>query len=167
MGELADTEPLMALPALPYPATIEAAAAVDHQASVAFRGNRYSVPPGFRGATMQLFHRFGQRRPWRWSARRGSCWSPTAWPRPGAGLMVRTPEHREALEKVILGQFSTARPCDRKENRPPGPAALAERARLLGQADAGEPSVDLEELAEVIRLAFPGSTDVDGAEVTA
>jgi hypothetical protein len=165
VGELADTEPLLPLPALPYPATVETAAAVDHQASVAFRGNRYSVPPGYRGATMRLFHRLG--------SAGLEVVSPSGillvthhLAAPGAGLMVRTPEHREALEKVILGQFSTARPCDRKENRSPGPVALAERARLLGQAGS-EPSVDLEALAEVIRLAFPGSTIVDAKEVTA
>jgi hypothetical protein len=165
VGELAETEPLMALPAMAYPATIEAAAGVDHQASVAFRGNRYSVPPGFRGATMRLFHRLGSGA-LEVVSPSGILLVTHRLAAPGSGLMVRTPEHREALEKVILGQFSTARPCDRKENRPPGRAALAERARLLG-ADAGEPSVDLEEVAEVIRLAFPGSAEVDGAEVTA
>jgi len=72
--------------------------------------------------------------------------------------------HREALEKVVLGQFTTARPCDRKENRPPGAAALAERAKLLGP-HGGEPTVDLDSMAEVIRLAFPGATHVrDGEE---
>jgi hypothetical protein len=79
----------------------------------------------------------------------------------GAGMMVRTPEHRGALEAVVLSQFSTARPCDRKANRPPGVAATAERAKLVGP-DAAEPTVDLAELAEVIRLAFPGTTDVTG-----
>jgi hypothetical protein len=84
---------------------------------------------------------------------------------PGAGTMVRTPEHQAALEKVVLSQFSTARPCDRKANRPPGDAALAERARLLGPAGA-EPTVDLDRMAEIVRLAFPGSTDTTG-EVSA
>ncbi len=70
--------------------------------------------------------------------------------------MVRTPEHRAALEAVVLGQFSTARPCDRKANKPPGAAALAERAKLFG-AEGAEPAVDLDQLAEVIRLAFPAA----------
>ena len=65
----------------------------------------------------------------------------------------------------MLAQFTTARPCDRKANRPPGATALAERANLLGPAGA-EPSVDLEQMAEVIRLAFPGATEITG-EVTA
>jgi hypothetical protein len=78
---------------------------------------------------------------------------------PGAGSMVRTPEHRAALEAVVLSQFSTARPCDRKANRPPGQAALAERARLMGDAGT-EPTVDLAGMAEVIALAFPATTEV-------
>ena len=73
--------------------------------------------------------------------------------------MVRTPEHRAALEAVVLSQFASARPCDRKANKPPGQAALAERARLLGQSGE-EPSVDLDEIAKVIALAFPGTTQV-------
>ncbi|MGH9242978.1 MAG: Mu transposase domain-containing protein, partial [Acidimicrobiales bacterium] len=59
VGELAEAEPLLALPAAPYPATIEESAPVDHQASVAFRGNRYSVPPGLAGVTMTLRQRLG------------------------------------------------------------------------------------------------------------
>jgi hypothetical protein len=70
--------------------------------------------------------------------------------------MVRTPEHRGALEAVVLSQFSTASPCDRKANKPPGAAALAERARLLGPGGT-EPTVDLGGMAEVISLAFPGA----------
>jgi hypothetical protein len=79
---------------------------------------------------------------------------------PGAGLIVRTPAHREALEKVVLGQFSSARPCDRKANRPPGAGALAERARLVGP-DGAEPTVDLDAMAEIVRLAFPRSSVLD------
>ena len=48
----------------------------------------------------------------------------------GSGEIVRTLEHKQALEKVVLGQFSPKKPCDHKENRPPGAAALAERAKL-------------------------------------
>lgn len=164
VAELADAEPLLALPAAVFPATIEAEAAADARATVAFRGNRYSVPPGFGGQTMLLRHRLG--------TNTLDVVSPAGAPlvthtlaAPGAGLIVRTPGHREALEKVVLGQFSTARPCDRKANRPPGQAALAERARLLG-AGGAEPRVDLEEMAEIIRLAFPGSAEVDDQEVT-
>ncbi len=66
----------------------------------------------------------------------------------------------------MLAQFSTAQPCDRKANKPPGAAALAERAKLLGSGGA-EPSVDLDQMAEVIRLAFPATTDAAAGEVSA
>jgi transposase len=165
VGELADAEPLGALPPVPYPATIEVNAAVDHQASVAFRGNRYSVPPGLSGVTMTLRHRLGTATVEVVSPA-GIVLVTHELAPPGAGAMVRTPAHREALEKVVLGQFTTARPCDRKANRPPGATALAERAKLLGPAGA-EPTVDLEQIAEVIRLAFPDARDVTGEEVTA
>jgi hypothetical protein len=156
--ELADGEVLMALPAVAYPATIEETRFVDDKASVAFRGNRYSVPPGIGGIELTLRHRLGT----------GSLeiFSPAGIQLvshrlgiPGTGSMVRTPEHRAALEAVVLSQFSSARPCDRKANKPPGQAAPAERARLLGRVGE-EPSVDLDEIANVIALAFPGATQV-------
>lgn len=158
VGELADAEALGALPAVAFPATIEEIAPVDHRASVAFRGNRYSVPPGLAGVTMTLRHRLGTGA-LDVIAPAGAVVVTHHLAAAGAGTMVRTEAHREALEKVVLGQFSTVRPCDRKANRPPGAAALAERARLLGAAGA-EPAVDLEGLAEVVRLAFAGATEV-------
>jgi len=160
VGELADAEVLMALPAVPYPATVEVTRPVDDRASVAFRGNRYSVNPGMSGMGLTLRQRLGTATLEIFTPAGVLLVSHRLAP-PGAGAMVRTPEHRAALEAVVLSQFSTARPCDRKANRPPGAAAVAERARLLGGQDA-EPTVNLEQMAEVIRLAFPGSTDVSG-----
>jgi hypothetical protein len=149
--ELAEAEPLLALPVAPYPATICVEAPVDHQASVAFRGNRYSVPPGLTGALMTLRQRLGTTTLDVVSPSGVLLVTHRLAPR-GAGAMVRTPAHRDALEKAVLSQFSAARPCDRKENRPPGEAALAERAKLMGRAGR-EPRVDLEAMAEVVRLA--------------
>lgn len=162
VGELAEAEPLMALPAVPFPATIEELHPVDDRATVAFRGNRYSVNPGLGGVELTVRQRLGTATIEIFSPAGGLLASHRLAP-PGAGSIVRTPEHRAALEKVVLGQFSTARPCDRKANKPPGTAALAERARLLG-AEGAEPSVDLAGMAEVIRLAFPGSTEVSGGQ---
>ena len=160
VGDLADAEALMALPAVPFPATIEVTRIVDDRASVAFRGNRYSVAPGLGGAQLTLRHRLGTATVEIFSPAGRALVAHRLAP-PGAGSMVRTPEHRAALEAVVLSQFSTARPCDRKANRPPGAAALAERARLMG-AEGAEPVVDLQRLAEVVRLAFPGATVVPG-----
>ena len=163
VGELADAEQLMGLPAVPYPATIIVQRTVDVRASVAFRGNRYSVLPGLGGVEVELRHRLGTATVDVVSPAGVVIVTHRLAP-PGAGQMVRTPQHRAALEAVVLSQFSTARPCDRKANKPPGQAALTERARLLGPA-GNEPCVDLAAMADVIRLAFPDATTVTNATV--
>jgi len=156
-ARLRPAEELMALPAAPYPATIEVHAAVDDKASVAFRGNRYSVAPGLGGVEVTLRHRLGTASLEIFSSAGIELVShPLA--RSGSGAMVRTEAHRAALEAVVLAQFSTKRPCDRKANKPPGAAARAERDRLLG-GSSSEPSVDLDAMAEIIALAFPGTTE--------
>src|SRR5205807_1551865 len=52
VGALAAAEPLLALPAAPYPATVIVSRTVGDNAAVAFRGNSYSVPPGLAGAQL-------------------------------------------------------------------------------------------------------------------
>lgn len=169
VGELAGAEVLMALPAAAYPATVEVAAVVDDRATVAFRGNRYSVPPGLGGVEMTLRHRLGTATVEIVSPAPAVVASHRPAP-PGAGQVVRDQAHAKALEAVVLAQFSTSRPCDRKANKPPGAAARAERDRLAGPGGvtgpgAASPSVDLDRLAEIVHLAFPGATEVTGAEV--
>ena len=132
VGELAEAEVLMALPPMPYPATIEERRFSDDRATVAFRGNRYSVNPGLGGIELTLRHRLGTGSLEIYSPQ-GTELVSHVLALAGSGQIVRTAEHRAALEAVVLGQFSTARPCDRKANKPPGQAALAERARLLGR----------------------------------
>jgi transposase len=158
VGELAEAEVLMALPLVPYPATIEEKRFSDDKATVAFRGNRYSVNPGLGGIELTLRHRLGTKSLEIYFPQ-GTELASHVLAVAGSGTIVRTAEHKAALEAVILGQFSTERPCDRKANKPPGQAALAERARLLGDAGT-EPSVDLDAIAELIALAFPGVTQV-------
>jgi transposase len=165
VGELADAETLMPLPAVPYPATIEVTRAADDRASVAFRGNRCSVTPGPGGTGLTLRHRLGTGTVEIFTPG-GTLMVTHRLAPPGAGSVVRTPAHRAALEAVVLSQFPTARPCDRKASRPPGEAALTERARLMGP-EGLEPAVDLAQLAAVIRLAFPPATAAPGTEVTA
>ena len=135
VGQLGDAEPLLALPPLPYPATLLAGRVVADNASVAFRGNRYSVPPGLAGVELELRHRLGTTTV-EVHARSGARLVSHRLAPPGAHMMIRTAEHRAALEQVVLSAFSTERPCDRKANRPPGPDALAAAARLLGHAGA-------------------------------
>lgn len=138
VGALADAEPLLVLPALAFPATIEVARVVATNATVAFRGNRYSVPPGLTDVTLSLRHRLGSATVEIHSPVGGLLAAHRLAP-PGAGSIVRSVEHHTALERVVLSAFTTDRPCDRKANRPPGPEALAAAAALLG--DEGRPVV--------------------------
>ncbi len=148
VGALADAEPLLPLPPVPYPATVSQTGLVDVNASVAFRGARYSVPPGYIGTVLTVRHRLG---------------SPTleivsavgalvAVHRRATGGLVRTPDHRAALEAAVLGVFSTAAPCVPKGNHPPGPAARALAAALRGP-EAREVRVDLARYAELVEAA--------------
>ncbi len=149
VAELADSEPLLALPAVPFPATTEVSRTVADNASIAFRGNRYSVPQGLAGSILLVRHRL--------SSPTIDVVAPSGvilvthrLAPAGSGALVRSREHKEALEAAVLSAFSTARPCDKKANRPPGREALEEAARLLGPIGR-EPvstSVVYDEIAE-------------------
>lgn len=132
VGALAELEPLLALPALAFPATIEVSRVVAANATVAFRGNRYSVPPGLTDVSVLLRHRLGSATVEIHSQANAVLAAHRLAPA-GAGAIVRSVEHHAALEKVVLSAFSTDRPCERKANRPPGPEAVAAAAALLGR----------------------------------
>jgi transposase len=148
VGALADAEPLLALPPTPYPATLERVLPVGPDATVAFRGNAYSVPHGLAGATVTLRHRLGSPS-LELVAASGALLAVHALRERGAGLIVRTPEHRAGLEAAVLAASSGARPCARKGNHPPGAAARAAAAALLGD-EGREVTVDLARYAELV-----------------
>lgn len=150
VGALADAEPLLALPPAPYPATLEVPVLVRPDATVAFRGNAYSVPPGLAGTTVDLRHRLGSTTI-ELVAPSGALLGVHDLRHPGSGELVRTAAHRAALEQAVLAAFTTARPCDRKGNRPPGPAALAAAAELRGHGSR-EVTVDLDRYAELVEV---------------
>ncbi|MGE3447578.1 MAG: IS21 family transposase [Microbacteriaceae bacterium] len=151
VGAMADAEPLLPLPAAVFPATIEVTRVVAANATVAFRGNRYSVPPGLTGAELTLRHRLSSNTI-DIHAPSGAQLVTHRLAPAGAGAIVRTPAHHRALETTVLSQFTTARPCDRKANRPPGAAALVEAARLLGP-EGRDVIVDLARYAELVEGA--------------
>ena len=142
VGELAAAEPLLALPAAPYPATVIVPRAVGANAAVAYRGNSYSVPPGLTGTQAECRHRLGTPtlEIYSHAGARLACHRLAP---DGAGTLVRTPEHRAGLERAVLATFTTSPPCQRKGNHPPGEAARAEAARLLASLGGGEVTVDL------------------------
>jgi transposase len=151
VGVLAGAEPLLKLPAAPYPATVIVSRAVGANAAVAFRGNSYSVPPGLAGAQVQCRHRLGTATLEIYSAA-GVLLAAHRLAPDGAGALVRTAEHRADLERVVLSAFTTEPPCQRKGNHPPGDAARAEAARLLAGL-GGEVTVDLGRYAELAEAA--------------
>jgi transposase len=161
VGALAATEPLRALPVAPYPATIQVTRTVADNATVAFRGNRYSVPPGLGGLQLTLRHRLGTGTV-DLQAPSGSLLVTHQLAPAGAGSLIRTPAHHAALERVVLAAFTTARPCDRKANRPPGPDALAQAARLLG-VDGRDVTVDLAAYQQLVD-DHQGDYQVAGAQ---
>lgn len=155
VGELADREPLLALPPLAYPATVVVSRVVAANALVSVWGNRYSVPPGFIATEVSVRWRLGTDTIEVVSAAGAKVVTHRLAPR-GAGRTTRLPEHAAALEKVVLGAFNTDRPCRRKVNRPPSDAALVLAVELVGHAGR-DPIIDLGAYQRVIDATKVGA----------
>lgn len=135
VGELADAEPLRAMPA-PFPALIEVERTVRNQAWIPFRGNFYSTPPGHAGQVVVVRHRLGATSLDVLTSR-GVLLAHHVRQPDGAGVMQRADEHVKALTRVVLANFGDREPCRRKTRRPPSEAALAEADRIR-RARAGD-----------------------------
>ena len=143
VGELADTEPLLPLPPVPYPAEGTLVRKVAPNGLVSVWGNRYSVPPGVIGTEVTVRWRLGDDTSDVVSASGRLVTTHRSVPR-GQGRVVRLPQHTEALEKrVVLANFTTARPCEPKPNRPPSAAALAIAADIGASLPRTDPVIDL------------------------
>lgn len=148
VAERAATEPLRPMPSSPYPAVVEVARSVTWSALVSFEGNRYSVPPQFVNASVFVRARLGEDR-LEIRSKAGTVIAVHRRHPAGAGVCIRTGEHKAALESTVLEQFTTAPPCRRKPNRPPSQAARAIAAAL--RAEAKPVTVDLSRYAELVR----------------
>jgi len=143
VGELADAEPLLPLPPMPYPAEGTLVRKVAANGLVSVWGNRYSVTPGVIGTEVSVCWRLGDPTFDVISSSGRLVASHRRVPR-GQGRVVRLPEHTAALEKVVLAAFTSKRPCKPKPNRPPSAAALAIAADIgAGATQHGEPVIDL------------------------
>jgi len=60
VSELAATEPLLGLPELPFPASYREQRVVSREALIEFETNRYSMPPGYAGETVEVRARLGE-----------------------------------------------------------------------------------------------------------
>ena len=67
--------------------------------------------------------------------------------------MVRSQEQAAALEKVVLAQFTSQAPCERKGNYPPGATARAEAEKLLAGLGP-EVVVDLEAYSKLVEAGW-------------
>jgi transposase len=141
VGETAETERLLELPAVPFPAASEETRVVAANALVAVDGNRYSVPPQHVGHEVTVRRRLGNPALEVVSASGRVIATHHAAPR-GQGRVIRLPEHTRALENVVLATFNTDRPCNTKVNRPPSETALRIAAEITGVRGSG-PVIDL------------------------
>ena len=124
-------------------------------ALVSLWGNRWSVPPGLVAGHVQVRWRLGAET-FTIHAEGRVVVTHRLAPR-GAQRTIRLPEHAAALENVVLAEFSSDRPCNRKVNRLPSEAALALAAELLGDRGA-DPVIDL----DVYRRVVDGNQGVTG-----
>jgi transposase len=153
VGALAAAEPLLGLPELPFPAQYREERQVSRDALVEFDTNRYSVPPGHAGHAVEVRARLGELHLEIYTPA-GHRIARHRRALPGAAQTVRSDEHARMLERAVLDQFTTQKPCARKPNRPPGEQARAEAARLRGEGTAaGGVVVDLEQYARIARVA--------------
>lgn len=151
VGLLADAEPLLSLPASPFPAELEAERTVDAKALVNFEGNRYSVPPELLGQAVTVRARLGELDVEIASAAGRRVARHRRAPA-GAGQTIRDAEHSQALERAVLDSFSASPPCRRKANRPPGEEALAAADQIRGE-EGKEVAIDLGRYAEIAGAA--------------
>ena len=165
VGALGDTEPLRAVPDRAFPAVVRTSVTVARDATVAFEGNRYGVPPSLIGQAVVVRHRLGSDKA---EVATGGGLVVAVHDRatPGGHRIVRSDGQRAALEKVVLAAAGGAggRPCHRKPHRPPGEAATAEAARLRRRAAGGDEDVVID-LGAYARLIDDIDAQPDGDDV--
>jgi transposase len=163
VGELAEAEPLAAVPVTAYPAVLTVTRAVSAQALVAFRGNSYSVPPGMTGRSVVVSVRLGDAH-LEVTTEAGVVLARHRRAVDGAGAIVRAEQHVAALERAVLAGFSDRAPCRPKTRRPPSQAARAEAAALVERPGPDPVVVDFAVYAAAVR-PFGGPATAAGAEV--
>ena len=141
-GEAAGTENLLPLPRVPYPAEGSEDRTVERNGLISFRGNFYSVPPDQIGSAVKVLWRLGADA-MHVRSQAGRLLATHRLLPHGQGRVVRLPEHARALENVVLANFSSKRPCKRKQNRPPSRAALRIAAGIGAEPAAGNAPIDL------------------------
>ena len=137
VAALAEHERLSPLPTTRFPATLEVSRKVAPNATVAWRGNYYSVDPVLVGAQVSVRVPTGRHELEIIDRVTGLVARHRTVP-PGQGAIVRDGGHVVALEAAVLAAFTTGKPCRRKANRPPSQAAQALAAEVRGQRPPGD-----------------------------
>jgi len=140
VATVAATEPLQPLPAAPYPVIVREPRTASRQALVAYRGNRYSVPPELAAAAVVVSHPLGDLF-LDIATTSGIVIARHRMAADGLGVVVRDGGHVIALDAAAMATATTGRPHRRKERIPPGAAAQAAAAQLLRQRDGDSAAV--------------------------
>jgi hypothetical protein len=152
VAELAEAEGLRPPPAA-FSAMLSVERTVTDQALVAFRGNRYSVPPGHARQVVVVRHQLGSGE-LTISTGRGTPLTRHRRAPDGAGMVVRHDAHVAALTRVVLANFSDRAPCQRKHRRPPTAEALAEANRIREPRASGHTGADGQQVGRQVVVDF-------------
>ena len=136
VAALAETEPLQPVPAAPYPVIVTEQRTASRQALVAYRGNRYSVPPGLAAAQVVVTRPVGGAFI-DIATTAGIVIARHKLLADGLGGTVRDSGHVIALDAAAMAAASSGRGHRRKQRIPPGPAARAAAGKLQHRLTAG------------------------------
>ncbi len=124
------------------------------QASVHYRGNRYSLPPELAGTTVSVTHRAGSTT---LAIATGNGVTVAVHPRraDGTGATERTDTHVTAPDTPTLAAFTSAAPHRSKRRIPPSPdaRAAADALRATNNPNADPASTPVIDLAVYARAA--------------
>ncbi len=138
VAELGLYEKLKAIPAKPFPTTVEVKRIVSQSSLVAYLGNYYSVPLGHLGKQLTIIHHISTDTIDISTKDVGIIATHTLM-HPGSKLIKRSDEHRRELERSIFSKGVPRRPHHKKAN-----IAISERSKLEAEAlrsNAGDNSI--------------------------
>jgi hypothetical protein len=131
VATLAAAEPLRPAPVTAYPVRVSEERVVSRQALIAYRGNRYAVPPELAGARVEVVRKLDTDLIdiiTRTGTGNAVTIARHRLAADGTGAVIRDHGHVIALETAAMAAAAATnggRPHRRKERIPPGPAALA------------------------------------------
>lgn len=137
VAALAATEPLQHVAAQPYPLIVTEGRTASRQALVAYRGNRYSVPPELAMAQVTVTRPLGNAFIDIATAA-GIVIARHELLADGLGATVRDTGHVIALDAAAMAAASSGRGHRRKERIPPGAAARAAATELRRRLATGD-----------------------------